>query len=877
MKVLHQFTRRMLLLNKTRTMVTVIAIVLSAAMFTAVTTCVSTLQNYLYRAVVAADGSWHGVQYNVSAEDLAALAERGDVRDYTALEQVGYAMAGSMNVAKPYLMIYGIDDKTAELLPIHITEGRLPENDGEILLPNHLETNGQVEHRLGEVLALEIGSRTTEDGWTMGQSNPYTEEERLNVTGRRSYAVVGFYERPSFENFTAPGYSALTWGSGRGDSHDVYLRMKNPKDIYGFLEESAYGSEVNIDLLRYSGFSNQGNYNRVLYGMAGVLIGLIVIGSVALIYNAFFLAVSERSRQYGVLKTIGATRRQLRGSVLYEAALLSAAGIPAGVGFGILGIYITLLCTSGMFESLHLFEYDVALRLHLSPAAILLGAALCLITILVSAWLPARRAIRRNAIENVRQNAEIRISTRELRSFRWVYKLFGLEGLLADKNFKRSRRRYRTTVASLFISVTLFVSAGSFCAYLTDAVMLTTDTGDYDLSYYCQDEAASQSLRAELENLKNVDEVIGTVSTSRILTFEEDALTEEYQEYLRLYDLSEKQAENQFWIQFFFLNDDAFKSWAERQKLDPEDYFAEPVGIVVNEISYFSAKNQRYQSVRCLSSADQTYSFVAVLEEIDGYYYQDTLLDEEGNAAGYIYENENGDQRSYPPEEVCRQYSGRIGGLAAETPTGNRNQQMMIVYPLSMYDAVMPDDLADRSMAYYMTSDSPAQAEQEVLRLLEDLDLSTLFLSNLADSNLADRALVGVIKVFSYGFVVLMLLISLANVFNTISSNIMLRRRELAMLRSAGLTDRGLKKMMCYECILYGVKGLAFGLIAAAGITLLIYRIVHNQVLTGFYIPWQSVAIAAGSVFLVVFSGMVYAVHKTKKDDILTALTSENI
>lgn len=173
-------------------------------------------------------------------------------------------------------------------------------------------------------------------------------------------------------------------------------------------------------------------------------------------------------------------------------------------------------------------------------------------------------------------------------------------------------------------------------------------------------------------------------------------------------------------------------------------------------------------------------------------------------------------------------------------------------------------------------SDNPAQTYQLMSDLLEENGQATDRLENIAEEVQSTRALLVVMRIFSYGFIILISLIAMANVFNTISTNISLRKREFAMLQSIGLTNRSFHKMMNYECILYGCKGLLFGLPVAIGVTWFIYQAVNDGIALDFYVPWYSVVIAVASVFVVVFATMLYATHKLRKDDVVETLKNEN-
>ena len=212
----------------------------------------------------------------------------------------------------------------------------------------------------------------------------------------------------------------------------------------------------------------------MMVGLVAILIGLIMFGSIALIYNAFSISVSERTKQFGLLKSIGATNKQLRGTVLYEALVLCAVAIPLGLLVGCLGIGVTLRALRGTFDTILGENGGVQMGIALNGWVLLFAAAIGLLTAVISAWVPAQRAARIPAIDAIRQTRDVAVRGRQVKTSKLTYKLFGFPGMLAAKNFKRNRKQYRATVVSLFLSVVLFISASSFCAYLTESVNTMT-------------------------------------------------------------------------------------------------------------------------------------------------------------------------------------------------------------------------------------------------------------------------------------------------------------------------------------------------------------------------------------------------------------------
>ena len=162
------------------------------------------------------------------------------------------------------------------MMPIHITSGKYPTSTSEIIIPEHLYDNGGIELKIGDTLRLALGKRML-DGYEMSQNNPfyiYDENneavpsgETLTVEETRSYTVVGFYERPSFENYTAPGYTAITIADkniGEQYSYNVWFKMNKIKDVYSFIEDNKLPGKTNSLVLRYSGISRYTGFNSMV-------------------------------------------------------------------------------------------------------------------------------------------------------------------------------------------------------------------------------------------------------------------------------------------------------------------------------------------------------------------------------------------------------------------------------------------------------------------------------------------------------------------------------------------------------------------------------------------------------------------------------------
>ncbi len=233
------------------------------------------------------------------------------------------------------------------------------------------------------------------------------------------------------------------------------------------------------------GLSDNKLFNALLYTVGGILVSIIMVGSIFLIYNSFNISLNERTRQFGILSSVGATARQLRNSVLFEGLCIGVVGIPIGiiVGIGSIGLVIPII--AGNFRNI--IPSNVPLTLSVSVPAIVAAAAVSLVTILISAYIPARKAANTPVMESIRQTGEVKTESKAVKTSKLAQRIYGLEGTLALKNFKRNKKRYRSIVLSLVLSVVLFVSGNAFGTTLKRLAERSIMDFDYDIVFTTQD------------------------------------------------------------------------------------------------------------------------------------------------------------------------------------------------------------------------------------------------------------------------------------------------------------------------------------------------------------------------------------------------------
>lgn len=873
MNVLHKLTLQSLKQNRTRTLVTIIGIILSTAMLCAVTTFATSFQRYLFDQEVYTSGSWHVGQENTTYAQYQELSQAQGVKESVYLQHLGYAKAeGSLNEYKPYFYVLGLSDTGADLLPIHLTQGRMPTSPDEIVLPQHFLDNTSQHYQVGDTLTLELGERMS-DGFVLDQSNPYSPEiaETLENTQARTFTVVGICQRWDMEDYFAPGYTVFTAADPTltGDTVcDVYLSMEKMSQAYDFRQ--AHHLELdNGNVLMYAGVSQYGNFYAVIYRLAAIVLVLIIAASVVLIYNAFAISVAERTRQFGLLSSLGATKKQMRKMVRFEALVLSAIGVPLGVLSGILGIGITLRILGGLFATLR-SEFTVPMGLHVSWMGVLIAVVLGVVTVLLSAWIPSRRATKVSAMEAIRQSQDIHSTKKLVRPSLLTRKLFGLPGVLGVKYYKRSAKKYRTTVFSLFLSVVLFVSASSFSSSLAQSVggAFGGDTYDLRLSFTpSQLDVTPQQLNQQLRDLSTVDNAALVVEFSLVGAYRPEDLSQDMR------NLSTPVNETVYQpFTLSFVDDDTYRALCAGRKLAPTS----TAGIAFDGITTFDYQQEKFVHLNQLGTGSLSLTGLT-LEEKASQYCAGVVEGDDGTTQVRYDDVDTGTSTFYPLDQVSSPISLSVSSVQQTWPYFLSNGgNVTVLYPLSQLEAFPLDPSAGSYYSYMLASDYQ-QAEEDIQTWLSAHNLGTRGLRNYAASQESNRNMTTIINVFSYGFIALISLVAMTNVFNTISTNVMLRTRDFAMLQSVGMTAREMRRMLGFECILYGTRALILGIPVSIFLSYLIFDAIAQGYPLPFQVPWIPLGIACLSVFLVVFATMAYAARKVGKQQLVEALKNENL
>ncbi|MBX4262761.1 FtsX-like permease family protein (plasmid) [Clostridium estertheticum] len=857
MNIFNKVTLQGMKKSRTRTIVTIIGVVLSAAMITAVATFGVSLLNYLANGAAQKYGDWHVEYLNVDSSFAQKRTLDNEAYNTATFENIGYAkLEGGKNPNKPYLSIAGFSKEAFDTLPITLVSGRLPKNSGEILVSMSVEANGGVKFAEGDKLSLAVGSRMNGNK-NLGQHSPYISgKETLMPKATRTYTVVGICQRPGFEEYSAPGYTLITKADAqdKADSLNLFVKLKNPRGVHAYASSTAgvHSYVFNDNVLRFMGLSEDKLFNTILYSIGGILVLLIMIGSIFLIYNSFNISMNERTHQFGILSSVGATARQLRNSVLFEGLCIGAVGIPIGVIVGIGSIRLVISVVAGNFGSI--MYSNVPLTLTVSIPVIVVAAVISIVTILISAYIPARKAASTPVMESIRQTNEIKVESKAVKTSKLAQRIYGLEGTLALRNFKRNKKRYRSIVLSLVLSVVLFISTSAFVTYLKQAAERSVVFTTYDIGLVTQDIDDNKMLPL-YDKLKTADGVYQS-SYQALMKYSCAVKTSNFSDRYRKYagyNFQDKTVNLPMEIQF--LDDSAYLNIIKGLGLHVEEYTGQNAKMIaVAKMTNQMKGNQEVDKFNDMFKSSSKNFTIA--PEING-----KPKIKQGRNVSITFVN------TVPPDTTMIK-----GNSGSKNPFFFR---VMVPYSLKEKFETSDAHVVNKGLTFRSKDSSKSVADME--KMIKGAGIKSNYkLYNMNKALDDSRNYVFIANVFAYTFIIMISLIAVANVFNTISTNIKLRRRELAMLRSVGMSDRDFQKMMNFECVFYGMKALLFGLPISLISSWLIYKgMVDGADNTNFVFPWGSMAISVFSVFFVVFITMLYATRKLKKENIIDALRDD--
>lgn len=870
MNILNKLTYKNLLLNKKRSVVTIVGIILSVALISAVASMVMSFKESLINYEKKTEGDYHYGFYGVSNDEVQTFKQNRKIESSYAIKELGYANVDSKNDYKPYLFVIEMDDVAFNKMGITLTEGRLPKKDGEIVIPRHLKTNGRVDYKVGDKITLDIGKRMS-DGEELWQFNPYEKENREYLTKEvtKEYEIVGVIERPGsvLEDYSAPGYTVIAYTSNLDiGTNSIYVRYtkdgiknqyevtagilgvdplifekgttyddKSSEEFWKEMEKAKYYYDRNDYLIRLETNAFNDGTMKALTIIASIVIVIIIVTSVFCIKNSFNISVTERTTEYGMLSSVGASSKQIKKSVYYEAFLLGIIGIPLGILSGLLASYILINLVNYLLRD-SLVNANSFLIYSVSLLGIIVSILLSIVTLYLSSTSAARKASKTSPIVNIRKNNDIKVKKRKLKCPKIISKLFGIGGKISYKNIKRNKRKYRTTIVSIVVSVSVYVALSYFVNTAFKVIKLEMGDYNYNIMYYSY-------LPKYEDNMAFVDKVI---RLDNIKKYSINS-TSHYNGDVKYSDIARKYNDSlidgEATITLMSLGDEEYRRYIKNLNLSYDE--VKDKGILINN---------------------------------------DYLTDDNGNKITFdILEVKSGDvlklERTVSDVDKSKSTSKlnlEIKKTTEIRPLGYENYFGMPIIVVS--DEYMNPLLKSNSITVFIDSSNPDKLQDDIDKIIANGNSEDeMYVNNIDASMRQVKNIYLIVAIFLYGFIIVITLIGVTNIFNTISTNMALRKSEFATLKSIGMTKKEFNRMIFLESFLYSFKSLIIGLPIGIGLSYLIYLGLKEILDFTYVLPFKGIIISISVVFILIFALNSYSSKRANQGNIIETIRNENI
>lgn len=948
MNLMKKLTLKNLKLNRKRTIVTIVGIILATALLSALVTLVSSFQYSMIEYQKQKGGDFHVKFSNVKMSELSEFKNNRNIESTFETMGMGFAkLDGCKNEDKPYAYVMATDETGFEKGCFNLIEGRMAKNEDEIVIPRHLKTNGRIDIKVGDEITLDIGKRYDSNTESVISENcAYEHEaETLADTVTKQYKVVGIMERPGYgmEDYSAAGYTFVTYSdelaaidngtkseaSEADTTLTVYSRytqkaLRNKDavtaDIIGVdeklfakannssvemsaeesdrflkeMENAKYDIYINGFLISYECvFPIDGTF-KALFTVAAVVALIIILTSVYCIKNSFNISITEKIRQYGMLASVGATRRQIKSSVKTEAAMLGVVGIPVGTMSGILASLILVKVVNALSAG----WLNFALSFHTSLPALILAVILSIATIYFSATGSARRAAKVTPLEAIRNTKEIKIKSAKLKTPAIIGRIWGIGGVISYKNIKRNNKKYRTTVTSIVICSVTFIVISYFMSMAFSVVGMSYASVDYNIgiNMSCKKDLDIEKLSELLSGIEGAKDYL--VGAGYDFDVSKPEYTKEYGEYCgQLYDDSEDVSQ-EFLITV--LDDKSYNKYAS----DAGIKNANTGAILVNKGTFdvYNEKSSKY-----VKEEMELYKYKAGDTIECGYnVYDDASSDDnaaegdtesstdDNNAVEGDTESGTEDNSGYVDEEtinngVRKTVDVTIAGVTDKVPIGYKGygNTTLLFMNQKGFESLWADGKSNElkpghaSYSAYVVAENADEYQDTFEKETEEnpeYSQISFYVSNMDKQMRDEKSLFTLLGVFAYGLIVVIALIGITNIINTLSTGMELRSREFATLRSIGMTDKQFAGMVRLESVFISVKALVIGVPLGILISYLLCVMMNRMDDAIIYEPpYKAIILCIVVVIMLIYAIMKLSMTKLRHNNIIETIKNENL
>lgn len=885
MKLLNKLTLKNLRLNKVRTIVTIVGIMLSAALITVVSGMALSGRQTMIDGQTEWSGNYDVALDIIDTAKIDKIRQNRNVENAFYKERLGYARTKNADGETCNYSVLAMSENTyGNCFKIDLIKGKFPTNSGEAVVTKSFKTQDGKDVKVGDKITLDVGVLTDKDGNVLDEEGIHNLLQKdfnkcsIIDTVKRTYTVTGIIERPKTSELYDPSNLSMIYTASDEKAPVEAIRTKhmnklyiaytpqsegdylqNTADILGFKADDMSnvisdeispedqqtsginGYSFNTTLLAMKGYGGSEGTNVMIFSLAVIIIIIVMLASVFVIRNSFAISITEKTSMYGMLASVGATKRQIRRNVLFEGFILGLIGIPLGIllGLGVNAILITIL-NSVLGDVLSGAKFVFVTPTIPIICAIVLSA----VTIFCSSFFIALRASRIPPLVAIRGNKDIKVkNNKPYRTSKLTKKLFGVGGEIASKSLKRSRKKYRTTVISIVVSVAMFIAVSAFMDYgmtFTDHYYGNTDYS-YMVSGIDANQAQTIEKMPEIENYLTVGLQYGYVSA--------DVPVNECGENF-LYDNAD--GTKSFSVEFLEFEHDTFVQICRELKLD---YNKVKGGVLVySEVTPYNMENMEGtgEPMKLFGKTAPT-KFIVYGNDDNG----NELI------AGKLKVSSVFDEIPKSADSVIGE--GTIFGQGLII-----GEQGVISPQLGehgCYITLYANTSDHTSLTSRIESMSGTGDSESYISIYDSEEIVRQF-----------NAVMLIVGIFVYGFIGVISLIGLTNIFNTISTNMQLRSKEFASLKSIGMTKKEFNRMIRLESLMYGIKSLLIGIpLGVLGVFAIFSAFSNGNVPMSFVFPWKAILISIAVVFVAVWLIMKYSISKVNKQNIIETIRNDNI
>lgn len=823
-----QLTGRYLKSSMKRTILTIIGIVLSVALISSIGLFLKGIQDAEIQSMKDNYGSYHLMFAKVDENLISRVTNNPKVGRSGLYSQGEIIKLDERTAITPVIA----SDKALELLPCKISEGKFPENKSEIAIEKWALRKINKNSKIGDKIKLS-GQEFTLSGILQDNINRQYDNNGIAVT--------------KDNNVSKEGSILLVEISSKTNLRTAVNELKK-------LGEKDMVSE-NVHLLMLQGAAEDNSGMKGLYVTIGIIITIVLIATIAVIYNSFQISVVERIKQFGLLRAIGTTPKQIRNIVLREATILAGIGIPIGLLCGIIAIY-------GIGFTFKLIGGDTILPMtpSVSPGILLISGGVGLVSIYISAMIPAFFAGRISPLVAISSRNSITKEKIKRRKSRISGKLFGFEGAMASKNIKRNKKRYRVTVFSVVISVVLFITFKSFMDMSMRISDNANESNNIHFSLIIDSKNSSNSDFIDdktidsVKSLKYVKKAYNKYSTySFAAVIDKNSEVKEIQDIGSVYKGVNYNGSDRTMLRatiavYDNASLDIAKKYLSTGSIDSEKLNKENGVILINKNRVYNEKTKK-----------SYYGPVVNAKIGDEIFLQ---IDSEDNK-----------------KELGKGIVSKVKilGIVNDEPFNFNGDSSGIKF-ITTKDVAKK--LAERSdikpIGLNIIIDDVKNENAAKAAIEEKIQGSPSFrLINNIENNRQGKSAMLMVQILIYGFVVVVSLIGSVNIINTITTNIIIRKREFAALKSIGLTQRGLKKMIVFEGLLYGISGTIIGSLIGCGLSYSMFKGMSGVREFGWNVPWNAIIIAGAAAIIISYLSVLAPLARIKKENLIDAVRED--